>query len=397
MVSSPDVIRALYSGRDHGLPPGRTLSLRPIVGPRSVLLLEGAEHLARRRVMLPPFHGDRMRAYEPIVREAARAGGRALADGPAVRGPSPHAGGHPRGDPARRVRRRRRRAPRAPARALADLLGPRLPRPAVLGAVVATARRAGSAGPPRGAAWPRSTRPCSSRSRSAGPRRTRRRTRRHLLAADRGAFRRRRPMDDREVRDQLLTLLLAGHETTATALAWTLDLLTRHPAALARLRAEVARAVTPTCARSIAESLRLRPVVPLAGRRLTSELSADGMVLPAGTDVTPAIWLAHTRAATATPIPTRSVLSASWTARRQPTRGSRSAAACAAAWAPPSPRWRCASCSRRCCARARAACGQPARRARREAQRDVLATARHAHRGGPGSGMTSRAMAASTG
>ena len=43
-------------------------------------------------------------------------------------------------------------------------------------------------------------------------------------------------MPDQEVRDQLMTLLLAGHETTATALAWTLDLLTRHPAALARLR-----------------------------------------------------------------------------------------------------------------------------------------------------------------
>jgi cytochrome P450 len=41
------------------------------MGPRSVLLLEGAEHLSRRRVLLPPFHGDRMRAYEPIVREAA--------------------------------------------------------------------------------------------------------------------------------------------------------------------------------------------------------------------------------------------------------------------------------------------------------------------------------------
>src|SRR3954471_25045336 len=61
MVSDPDAIRALYSERGHGLPPGRTLSLRPIMGPRSVLLLEGAEHLSRRRVMLPPFHGDRMR------------------------------------------------------------------------------------------------------------------------------------------------------------------------------------------------------------------------------------------------------------------------------------------------------------------------------------------------
>ena len=70
MVSSPETIRALYSEAGQQLPPGRILSLRPIVGPRSVLLLEGAEHLSRRRLMLPPFHGDRMRAYEPIVREA---------------------------------------------------------------------------------------------------------------------------------------------------------------------------------------------------------------------------------------------------------------------------------------------------------------------------------------
>jgi cytochrome P450 len=46
----------------------------------------------------------------------------------------------------------------------------------------------------------------------------------------------------------------------------------------------------------IRESLRLRPVVPLAGRRLATELEVDGVTLPAGTDVTPAIWLAHTRA-----------------------------------------------------------------------------------------------------
>src|SRR3954452_13005154 len=69
MVSHPDTVRALYSERAHGLPPGRTLSLKPIVGARSVLLLEGDEHLARRRAILPPFHGDRMRAYEPTVRE----------------------------------------------------------------------------------------------------------------------------------------------------------------------------------------------------------------------------------------------------------------------------------------------------------------------------------------
>jgi cytochrome P450 family 135 len=102
-------------------------------------------------------------------------------------------------------------------------------------------------------------------------------------------------MEDREVRDQLMTLLLAGHETTTTALAWTLDLLARHPAVLARLAGELGGHDDAYLRAVIAESLRLRPVVPLAGRRLTSELRADGLVLPAGTDVTPAIWLAHTR------------------------------------------------------------------------------------------------------
>ena len=54
MVARPDVIQALYADRRHGLPPGRTLTLRPLLGPRSLLLLEGEEHLARRRLMTPP-------------------------------------------------------------------------------------------------------------------------------------------------------------------------------------------------------------------------------------------------------------------------------------------------------------------------------------------------------
>jgi len=70
MISSPEVLRALYSERGHNLPPGRTVTLGPLVGARSLLLLEGADHLSRRRVMLPPCHGDRMRAYEPAVLEA---------------------------------------------------------------------------------------------------------------------------------------------------------------------------------------------------------------------------------------------------------------------------------------------------------------------------------------
>src|SRR6478672_500578 len=71
MLSDPEAIRALYTERAHGLPPGRTIALRPVMGARSILLLEGREHLARRKVMLPPFHGERMQAYEDVVRDIA--------------------------------------------------------------------------------------------------------------------------------------------------------------------------------------------------------------------------------------------------------------------------------------------------------------------------------------
>ena len=102
-------------------------------------------------------------------------------------------------------------------------------------------------------------------------------------------------MSDKELRDQLMTLLLAGHETTATALAWTFDLLLRHPEPLRKLRDSLAAGEDDYLRATISESLRLRPVLPLAGRRLAKELAVDGLTLPAGTDVAPAIWLTHTR------------------------------------------------------------------------------------------------------
>ena len=103
-------------------------------------------------------------------------------------------------------------------------------------------------------------------------------------------------MSDEELRDQLVTLLLAGHETTATALGWTFDLLLRNPAALDRLRAEIDAGNGDDYLRAvITESLRLRPVIPIAGRRLAEGIEVDGYSLPAGADISPAIYLTHTR------------------------------------------------------------------------------------------------------
>jgi cytochrome P450 len=73
VISDPAVIRALYSSAEHLLPPSRTIALRSIMGSRSILLLEGREHLQRRRIMLPPFHGERMRGYEDQIAAIARA------------------------------------------------------------------------------------------------------------------------------------------------------------------------------------------------------------------------------------------------------------------------------------------------------------------------------------
>jgi cytochrome P450 len=292
MLSHPDVIRALYTERAHGLPPGRTFALRPIMGDRSVLLLEGAEHLQRRKVMLPPFHGERMRAYEPIVREAAE---REIATWPSGDAfPI-----HPRMQAVTLevilravfgVEDRGRRAE------LSRLLGGLLARtasPALQFGMLA-ARRVGVRGPLERI----------ERENVELDNLLLEEIRAHgedgddiLSLLKQARFEDGTAMSDREVRDQLVTLLLAGHETTATGLAWTFDLLLRHPDVMERLVAEVDAGGDTYVRAVVSEALRLRPVVPLAGRRLSVPLEAGGVSLPAGTDVTPAIWLAHTREA----------------------------------------------------------------------------------------------------
>ncbi len=297
MVSHPDVVRALYSERAHGLPPGRSISLLPILGPRSVLLLEGSEHLARRKLMLPPFHGDRMRAYEPAVREAAEReidawpAGEPLAAHPSMQAITLEVIMRAVFGVADAERRSRLRD------ALRDLLGSTAS--VGLQFAVLLSRRVGGPDPLARLdalnAVIDEILLAEIAERRADEAATAERDDICSLLV-RARFEDGEGMSEREIRDQLVTLLLAGHETTATALAWTLDLLTRHPAALARLVAELDARDETYLRAVIAESLRLRPVLPLAGRRLASELRVDGLALPAGTDVTPAIWLTHTRA-----------------------------------------------------------------------------------------------------
>jgi cytochrome P450 len=112
-----------------------------------------------------------------------------------------------------------------------------------------------------------------------------------LILTDDGGDR----LTDEELRDQLVTLLLAGHETTATALAWALYELGRDPAQLARAR-EAARAGDDDRLEAVLkESMRLHPVIPMVVRTLMKPVTIAGWDLPAGATVGPSILLAHAR------------------------------------------------------------------------------------------------------
>ncbi len=296
MISDPVAIKALYTERAHGLPPGRDIILKPILGERSLLILEGADHLAHRKLMLPPFHGERMRSYGPVLEEIVDAEidswplGEEFAIHPRMQSITLEAilrvvFGVAEGPRLERLRVVLTNVLEETASPFSQLIG------------LAT-RRFGGRGP-----WGKFEAQLNAVD--------------ELLYAEiaehraRGDFEEREDilslmmqarfedggeMSDTDLRDQLMTLLLAGHETTATALAWTFDLLLRHPTQLARLRESLEAGEDEYLRAVITESLRLRPVVPLAGRRLAADLVADGLTLPAGTDVTPAIWLTHTRA-----------------------------------------------------------------------------------------------------
>jgi cytochrome P450 len=116
-----------------------------------------------------------------------------------------------------------------------------------------------------------------------------------------------RPMTDDELLDEMFTLLMAGHETTATSLAWVFWHLGRHPAVVDRLRAELERVVGAGPLEAghlsqleyldavIKESMRLTPVATLVARKLHEPARIGGMALPAGTTVAANIYLAHRR------------------------------------------------------------------------------------------------------
>jgi cytochrome P450 family 135 len=293
-ASDPHSLKRLFAAdRQNTIAPGRNVVLAPVLGGRSLLLLEGEEHLRRRKLMLPPFHGERMRAYEQVMAEATE---RQVAAWPlgepfrlhesmqaitlevilrAVFGVE---------DDRRRTELRQNlvgilsttRSPRAIGLTFASLR--RLPSHRRVARMLADTDRLLFA---------------EIAERRADPELEAREDILSLLVAAR--FEDGSRMEERELRDQLMTLLLAGHETTATALAWAFDLLFRAPDKLRRLREEVDDGGHAYLDAVIEETLRIRPVVPFVGRQLRNGAELGGYQLPVGTVVMPAIYLTHTR------------------------------------------------------------------------------------------------------
>ena len=102
-------------------------------------------------------------------------------------------------------------------------------------------------------------------------------------------------LTDHELRDQLVTLLLAGHETTATALSWALYELGRDKRLMARARTAATADDTDYLEAVLKESMRLHPVIPMVARHLMAPASIGGYDLPRGTNIGPSILIAHAR------------------------------------------------------------------------------------------------------
>ncbi len=292
LVSAPEAVKTVFTAPPEVAPSAAGASpVAPVMGPSSVLTLTGPEHLRQRRLLLPPFHGERMREYEDVIVEATR---REMASWPL--GVPMRLGERTRAITLEVILRavfgvqaQRMDALRA---AIGGLLEPmRMPR------MLLFALRRPSVERPGGSIGRALERLDAVIYDELARRRELEDLRERgdilsllLLARDEDG----RGMTDSELRDELVTLLLAGHETTATAVAWAVERLVRHPGRLARLVAEIdAGAGEEYMQAVIAETLRVRPVVPLVIRVLTEPLRVGAHELPAGTRVVPSIYLAN--------------------------------------------------------------------------------------------------------
>jgi cytochrome P450 family 135 len=299
VTSHPDHVRSLFTAKPEQAPSLTGESpLRPIVGPDSVLTAVGPRHMRQRKLLLPPFHGEAIEAYTQQISEAAEREidrwplGEPLALAPRMQaitldvimaGIFGIEGKPERGTPEhglRQVVKRLVAASTWPGAQITEML--HIGRDEAMGMMklglnildrrvyaVIESRRAANLD-----------------------------QRRDILSlllqarTEEGEA-----LTDKELRDELLVLVLAGHETTANSLAWAWERLVRTPAAHATLLDAVRSGVgaEEQIEATIVESMRSRPVIPLIGRRVAVPWRLGEHAVPAGAAVTMSILLVHHR------------------------------------------------------------------------------------------------------
>jgi cytochrome P450 family 135 len=298
VVSHPELIRAVFTAQPEVARAGESnLALMPIFGSRSILLSDGEDYLRKRRLLLAPFHARRIEAAEAAIEPIA----------------DEHLASWPRGEvfplherlralsfdvltrvifglDDRRVREdvalafdRLMRASTPPSRRqlLYRLSGRSLwnqfwtakaETERLLAERIAAVRARGGHGDGDG-------------DRDASIL--------ELLVAARDESG--RPMSDEELRDELTTLIVAGHESTASTLSWLFHFVLRDRRLYAELRSESAGEDTPRLDAAIAEAQRLGPVIPWMGRALAEPFVVGDWVVPAGMLVVASAYLVHRR------------------------------------------------------------------------------------------------------
>jgi cytochrome P450 family 135 len=295
-LADPEHIKQVFVGSPEQLRAGAAnIVLEPVLGSHSVLLLDEPQHMVQRKLMLPPFHGERMQRYEDLIIDVAR---REVASWPT-------------GEPFALLPRMQAITLEVIMRAVfgiteaeqlvhvRELLRAAIewaadPRRLATLAILSPQRLKGN----------RSFRRVFDavdqaiieviRQRRTAPDLAEREDILSMLVLaryDDGSA-----MSDDQLRDELMTLLVAGHETTASSLAWAFERLLRHPAKLQRLRAEAQAGTEDTYADAVVkEVLRLRPVIQLVLRLLAEPMEFGGYTLPAGVALAPSIHLIHRR------------------------------------------------------------------------------------------------------
>ncbi len=296
ILSDPDEIRELFKASPESIHPGEGARvLEPTVGSNSVILLDEGAHMEQRKLLLPAFHGERMQRLTGLMTELAD---REVAS-------------WPRNQPIKLHPRLQRLTLEIILRAvfgleqgrqldeLRDALtgvltfaeSPLSVVPALtqrIGRFIPSARRFAEIGQHADrlifelVEERRATATQDGQDDVLGM----------LLAARHEDD---SPMSDQEIRDELMTALLAGHETTASQLAWTFEQLAREPRVTARLTEELdAGESDEYLTATIHEIMRLRPVLPNAEPRLTKEpVEIGGVRYPAGVALLACAWLVH--------------------------------------------------------------------------------------------------------